>query len=65
MWNYERERGQLVNPYNKAMGSQWNSVTDLDWSIASTLSAWWPSKTPRSYAVAKVAATLAGSPLAH
>ena len=32
LWNYDRSRGQLVTLYNKAMGSQWNSVTDLDWS---------------------------------
>ena len=32
-WNYDRSRGQLVTLYNKAMASQWNSVTDLDWSI--------------------------------
>ncbi len=32
-WNYRRERPQLVTLYNKAMSSQWNSVTDLDWSI--------------------------------
>jgi hypothetical protein len=32
-WDYERDRSQLVTLYNKAMGSQWNSVTDLDWSI--------------------------------
>ena len=32
LWNYERGRDQLVTLYNKAMGSQWNSVTDLDWS---------------------------------
>ena len=32
LWDYERDRGQLVTLYNKAMGSQWNSVTDLDWS---------------------------------
>jgi hypothetical protein len=32
-WNYERSRPQLVTLYNKAMASQWNSVTDLDWSI--------------------------------
>jgi hypothetical protein len=30
-WNYERDRDQLVTLYNKAMASQWNSVTDLDW----------------------------------
>ncbi len=33
LWEYGRDRGQLVTLYNKAMGSQWNSVTDLDWSI--------------------------------
>ena len=31
-WRYERERPQLVTLYNKANASQWNSVTDLDWS---------------------------------
>src|SRR3954471_3826534 len=32
-WNYDRSRDQLVTLYNKAMSSQWNSVTELDWSI--------------------------------
>jgi hypothetical protein len=32
VWNYDRERDQLVTLYNKAMASQWNSVTELDWS---------------------------------
>ncbi len=32
LWDYERDRGQLVTLYNKAMSSQWNSVTELDWS---------------------------------
>ena len=31
-WNYDRSRDQLVTLYNKAMASQWNSVTELDWS---------------------------------
>ncbi|HEY8546968.1 MAG TPA: ferritin-like domain-containing protein [Acidimicrobiales bacterium] len=31
LWNYERERDQLVTLYNKGMSSQWNSVTELDW----------------------------------
>ena len=31
LWNYERDRDQLVTLYNKGMSSQWNSVTDLDW----------------------------------
>jgi hypothetical protein len=33
LWNYDRDRGQLVTLYNKAMSSQWNSITELDWSI--------------------------------
>jgi len=33
LWKYDREREQLVTLYNKGMASQWNSVTDLDWSI--------------------------------
>ena len=32
LWDYQRSRPQLVTLYNKAMASQWNSVTDLDWS---------------------------------
>lgn len=32
LWNYDRERPQLETLYNKGMSSQWNSVTDLDWS---------------------------------
>ncbi|MGY6500610.1 MAG: ferritin-like domain-containing protein [Acidimicrobiales bacterium] len=31
-WSYDREREQLVTLYNKAMSSQWNSVTELDWA---------------------------------
>ena len=31
-WNYDRDRSQLVTLYNKAMASQWSSVTELDWS---------------------------------
>lgn len=31
-WKYDREREQLVTLYNKAMASQWNSVTELDWA---------------------------------
>ena len=30
LWNYDRERDQLVTLYNKAMSSQWNSITELD-----------------------------------
>ena len=31
-WNYDRSRDQLVTLYNKAMSSQWNSMTELDWA---------------------------------
>ena len=31
LWDYTRERDQLVKLYNRGMASQWNSVTDLDW----------------------------------
>ena len=31
VWDYERDREQLVTLYNRGMASQWNSVTDLDW----------------------------------
>jgi hypothetical protein len=31
-WDYTRDRDQLVKLYNKAMASQWNSVTELDWA---------------------------------
>ena len=33
LWNYDRDREQLVTLYNRGMASQWNSVTDLDWAI--------------------------------
>ena len=32
LWDYDRSRDQLVTLYNKAMSSQWNSITELDWS---------------------------------
>ena len=32
LWRYDRERPQLVTLYEKAMSSQWSSVTELDWS---------------------------------
>ncbi len=31
-WQYDREGDRLVTLYNKAMSSQWNSVTELDWA---------------------------------
>jgi hypothetical protein len=32
LWNYDRDREQLVTLYNRGMASQWDSVTDLDWA---------------------------------
>jgi hypothetical protein len=55
LWDYDRDRGQLVTLYNKAMGSQWNSVTDLDWST---------DVDPERLVTARVAGTLPGSPMA-
>ena len=63
-WRYERERQQLVTLYNKAASSQWNSVTDLDWSTHVD-----PEKVIEDEApalrLARVAATLPGSPMAN
>jgi hypothetical protein len=62
-WRYERERPQLVTLYNKATGSQWSSVTDLDWSIDVD-----PERVtddePPALILTRKAATLPGSPLA-
>jgi hypothetical protein len=66
LWNYERERDQLVTLYNKGMSSQWNSVTELDWAtdvdpeklVATT-------KTPNPLIqLARAAAEVDGSPFA-
>jgi hypothetical protein len=61
-WDYERERPQLVNLYNKAAASQWSSATDLDWSIDVD-----PEKVtfdePPALQLARSAAKLDGSPL--
>jgi hypothetical protein len=62
-WRYERERPQLVTLYNKAAGSQWNSVTDLDWSIDVDPERVIDDEAP-ALRLARVAATLPGSPLA-
>ena len=64
LWDYERDRGQLVTLYNKAMGSQWNSVTDLDWSIDVDPERLVAEQDSPLLAVARVAGTLPGSPLA-
>jgi hypothetical protein len=62
-WRYERERPQLVTLYNKAAASQWNSVTDLDWATDVD-----PERVIRDEVpglrLARVAATLPGSPMA-
>jgi hypothetical protein len=64
LWDYERDRGQLVTLYNKAMGSQWNSVTDLDWATPVDPEKLVAEQDSPILAVARVAGTLPGSPLA-
>src|SRR5271170_7586434 len=63
-WDYERDRGQLVTLYNKAMGSQWNSVSDLDWAIDVAPERLVAEQDSPLLAVARVAGTLPGSPIA-
>ena len=61
-WNYDRERPQLEALYNKGAASQWNSVTDLDWSTdvdPARVSA----EEPPLIMLARRAATIPGSPL--
>jgi hypothetical protein len=64
-WDYDRDRAQLVTLYNKAMSSQWNSVTDLDWATEVD-----PDRLVRAMGedavppLFRVAATLPGSPIA-
>jgi hypothetical protein len=64
LWDYERDRGQLVTLYNKAMGSQWNSVTELDWATPVDPERLVAEQESPLLAVARVAGTLPGSPLA-
>ena len=64
LWDYERDRGQLVTLYNKAMGSQWNSVRDLDWSIDVDPERLVTEQESPVVAVARVAGALPGSPMA-
>src|SRR5580704_2996228 len=64
LWDYARDRGQLVTLYNKAMGSQWNSVTDLDWSTDVDPERLVAEQESPLLAVTRVAGTLPGSPLA-
>jgi len=64
-WNYRRDRSQLVTLYNKANGAQWNSETDLDWTIdvdpERVVADMGDDAVPPLF---RVAATLPGSPLA-
>src|ERR1700678_3229289 len=62
-WRYERERPQLVTLYNKAAASQWNSVTDLDWSTDVDPERVIEDESP-ALRLARVAATKPGSPMA-
>jgi hypothetical protein len=64
LWDYERNRTQLVTLYNKAMGSQWSSVTDLDWSTDVDPERVVAEQDSPLLAVARVAGRLPGSPLA-
>jgi hypothetical protein len=66
LWNYERDRDQLVTLYNKGMSSQWNSVTDLDWSTEVDPEELIRTSPQQSMIVtlARAAADVEGSPLA-
>ena len=64
LWDYERNRGQLVTLYNKAMGSQWNSVTDLDWSTDVDPERLVAEQDSPMVAVTRLAGARPGSPLA-
>ncbi|HUC06099.1 MAG TPA: ferritin-like domain-containing protein [Acidimicrobiales bacterium] len=64
LWDYQRDRGQLVTLYNKAMGSQWNSVTDLDWATPVDPERLVAEQDSPLLAVARVAGAMPGSPLA-
>jgi hypothetical protein len=64
LWDYERDRGQLVTLYNKAMSSQWSSVTDLDWSTEVDPERLVAEQDSPILAVTRLAGRLPGSPLA-
>jgi hypothetical protein len=66
LWDYARDRDQLVTLYNKGMASQWNSVTDLDWDTDVDPEALVrTSKTPNIFVdLARGAAEVDGSPFA-
>jgi hypothetical protein len=62
-WSYERDRDQLVTLYNKAMSSQWNSVTDLDWATDVDPEALIGESSPEMQLM-RAAAAVPGSPIA-
>src|ERR1700685_3268059 len=64
LWDYERDRGQLVTLYDKAMSSQWSSVTDLDWSTDVHPERLVAEQDSPLLALARAAGRLPGSPLA-
>ena len=63
LWDYQRSRPQLVTLYNKAMASQWSSVTELDWSIEVDPERLIDWNAP-VMVLAKAAKSLPGSPIA-
>src|SRR3954447_13352127 len=65
LWNYDRSREQLVSLYNKAIASQWNSVTELDWATEVDPEGWVRTSPQQSVMVqlAGKAAKVPGSPL--
>jgi hypothetical protein len=63
-WRYDRERPQLVTLYNKAAASQWNSVTDLDWSVDVDPERINADDEPPGMLLAREAAAIPGSPMA-
>jgi len=64
LWKYDREREQLVTLYNKAMSSQWNSVTELDWSTEVDPEELIDKNTPLMQ-LTRAAREVDGSPLAN
>ena len=64
-WRYDRDRDQLVTLYNKAMGSQWNSVTDLDWSIDVDVEKLVTTNPSPVQQIVREATGLPGSPIAN
>jgi len=66
LWKYDRDHDQLVSLYNKAMSSQWNSMTELDWAIEVDPERLVQTQPQQSLivALARVAKDLPGSPIA-